>query len=143
MKLRIGKSVLDAEFHLESATAAGATFALILESKNGQGRNPDYYSALECLLELAGAANCQLIEARLVSRRVIGLPQSETVLPLRYPIRLGTVVDFARLRREVCRAQASIFTTAKSGRGNSHRRICLEMKATQSGLTIFAPSSVE
>jgi hypothetical protein len=142
MRLRIGVTILEAEFDLLPPSSPGATFALVLESKNGVGRNPDYFIALEGLLQVAGRANCQIVEALLASRKAMQFPRSERVLRLHYPIQLTSSTDFSQLRRGICRAQASIITAAKTGRGNSHRRLCLELYSARSAQEIFGSTSV-
>lgn len=142
MRLNVGGRELVADFEVQDSIVPGARFSIVLESKNGQGRNPDYFQVLEQLLEILGSQACRIVEIQLVSKHALKFPPGERVLPLNYPIFLSVVDDFTRLRKDICRAQASIITTAKTGSGNSHRKICLEVSSDKSGKEVFGNSSV-
>lgn len=142
MLLRVGPKTLASEFEISPTETPGASFAVVLESKNGQGRNPDYFQALEQLLKILGSNGCRIVEIQLVSKEAMKFPLSERILPLRYPIVLSGIEDFARLRKDICKAQASIITKAKSGRGNSHQRICLAISSGISGEQLLGNSSI-
>jgi len=142
MRLNVGGKELVADFEVQGPTVPGARFSIVLESKNGQGRNPDYFDALEELLRILGSAKCEILEIHLASSRAMKVSKSERVLPMSFPLSLPSGTDFLGLRRLICRAQASIITSSKSGSGNSHRRIQIEVRSPLSAEEILGGGSI-
>lgn len=140
MRLRKDQAILEADFVVDVATISVAKFSLILESKNGQGRNPDYYETLEVLLSILGINDCRILEIQLASTVAMKAPVSERILPIAYPVTLSSVSDFKNLRKCICRSQARTLTGAKTGSGNSHRKIRIEVESKRTGLEVFGCS---
>lgn len=133
-------AILLAVFEIGAGSVPEAKFSIALESKNGQGRNPDYYKALEVLLRILGINDCQILEIQLASTVAMKAPVSQRILPLAYPITLSSASDFEKLRKRICRSQARILTRAKTGSGNSHRKIRIEVLSQRTGLDVFGSS---
>ena len=142
MRLEIGGRQLEADFEVQDPTVSGARFSIVLESRNGQGRNPEYFDALEELLRILGSAKCAVLEIHLASSRAMKVSKSERVLPMNFPLSLPSDTNFLELRRLICRAQASILTTSKSGSGNSHRRIQIEVRSSLPAEEILGGGSI-
>ena len=133
-------SILLAGFEIGAGSVPGANFSVVLESKNGQRRNTDYYKALEVLLSILGINDCQILEIQLASTVAMKAPVSERILPIAYPITLSSASDFENLRRCIWRSQAQTLTRAKTGSGNSHRKIRIEVLSQRTGTDVFGSS---
>jgi len=142
VRLSVGGKKLVADFEVQGSTVPGARFSIVLESKNGQGRNPDYFDTLEELLRILGSARSEILAIHLASSQAMKVPKSERILPMNFPLSLPSDTDFLELRRLICRAQASILTTSKSGRGNPHRRIQIEVRSLVPAEEIFGDGPI-
>lgn len=137
MRLIKSRIVLFADFLVERPTLQGATFSLVLKSKNGQGYNPDYYVVLEELLVLLGMHNCIVMRISLDSTTAMKFPEADRILPISFPIQLSSSIDYLELRKKISDTQSRIITKAKSGSGNSHRRIRIEIQSKIEAKSIF------
>ena len=137
MRIVASKKELIADFLLEDSAVEGATFSLVLKSKNGMGYNPDYQIVLEELLALLARNGCQILRISLDSTKALKYPEAERVIPMGFPIQLSLATDCLALRKRISDSQSRIITTAKSGSGNSHRRIRLEVSSKILAKEIF------
>jgi hypothetical protein len=137
MRIVTPKRELLADFLLEDSGLDGATFSLVLKSKNGMGYNPDYQIVLEELLALLARNRCQILRISLDSTKALEFPEAERILPMNFPIQLSMTTDCLALRKRISDAQSRVITTAKSGSGNSHRRIRIEISSKARAKDIF------
>ena len=137
MRLVTSKKELVADFFFEDAKAKGGTFSLILKSKNGMGYNPDYQIVLEELLALLARNGCEILRISVDSTKALKYPEAERIIPIAFPIQLSSSTDCLALRRRISDSQSRIITTAKSGSGNSHRRIRIEVSSKVAAKEIF------
>lgn len=137
MRLIRSRQILLADFLVEHPTLKGATFSLVLKSKNGNGYNPDYYIVLEELLVLLGMHKCIVMRISLDSTTALKFPEADRILPISFPIQLSSSIDYPELRKRITDTQSRIITKAKSGSGNSHRRIRIEIQSKISAKSIF------
>ena len=137
MRLVRSRQILLADFLVEHPTLKGATFSLVLKSKNGNGYNPDYYIVLEELLVLLGMHKCIVMRISLDSTTALKFPEADRILPISFPIQLSSSIDYPELRKRITDTQSRIITKAKSGSGNSHRRIRIEIQSKISAKSIF------
>jgi hypothetical protein len=125
---------IDATFELE---LLGGHFSLIVQSRSGRGRrNSNYDRGLELILERLGALGATLVDAYVDSRNTQSMTVGErrlNVSDLGYPVQLGEVTDFGKLRMDLARAQASIGASEES---NRNKRIRLQLDVPE-----FAPIS--
>jgi hypothetical protein len=127
-----GDTELDAEFSVEEVDG---TPTVVLESRSGQTRNPDYYPALSLLLTRLRAMDARIALAIVdstVSRR---LPFHERVLEVRgrtYPIVLTGEADIEALRIALEAAQETVAQQPGAKGGNRHKRIRLYLDAVDS-----------
>lgn len=117
--------VLDAEFTIE---AIDGQATLVLESRTGSVRNPDYHLALGNLLTrlavLDGAITNAIVDSA-VSRR---LPFEQRQLKLRdrpFPVRPSAETDIEDLRIAIGAAQEPVAQRPGAKGGNRHKRIRL------------------
>lgn len=137
MRLITAEKELLADFLVEKPIVHKAAFSVVLKSKNGMGYNPDYYVVLEELLALLARHNCLIMRISLDSTKALKYPEAERILPMSFPIQLSSSSDCFELRKRVTDTQSRIITTAKSGSGNSHRRIRIEVSSEVSSEAIF------
>ena len=138
----VAGQVLDAEFSIQEPTIHGSSFSLVIESKNGQGRNPDYYELLEEILVLLASHGCVIVQLQLASTVASKHPHEARIIPLHFPIHLATWHDYRSLRILICRAQSRVLSHAATGSGNSHRRIRIEVSSRKPSSEIFGPESI-
>jgi Protein NO VEIN, C-terminal len=122
---------LDAEFCIESSER-GAT--LVLESRFGQARNPDYNPALALLLSRLRNLHACITDAIVDSTVSRALAFEERRLHLRdrsYPLRLDVEDDIENLRIAICAAQESVAQRPGARGGNRHKRIRLFLEAVE------------
>jgi hypothetical protein len=116
---------LRAEFRVEPTDPWPS---VVLESRSGSARNPDYHPALTVILarlRQLGATLEDAIVDSTVSRR---LPYEERRLHLRqraYPVTLRDEADVDDLRRAIGAAQAPVAQRKGAKGGNRHKRIRL------------------
>lgn len=118
-------SVLDSEFRIEPYEGRPT---LVLESRFGQVRNPDYNQALELLLIRLRALDAVITDAIVDSTVSRNVGFDERRLQIRgrsYPIRLRTEEDPGDLRIAICAAQMPIAQQPGARGGNRHKRIRL------------------
>lgn len=123
--------VLDSEFKIE-ADAGRPT--LVLESRFGQVRNPDYYQALELLLLRLKSLNAVITDAIVDSTvsRNVGFAQRRLRIRGRtYPIRLDGEENLSDLRIAICAAQAPVAQRPGARGGNRHKRIRLFLQGVE------------
>ena len=137
MRIVTPKKELAADFLVEDPALKGATFSLVLKSKNGMGYNPDYQIVLEELLALLARNRCQILRISLDSTKALKFPEAERILPMSFPIQLSMTTECLELRRRISDSQSRVITTAKSGSGNSHRRIRFEVSSRVPAKDIF------
>ena len=137
MRLVTTTKELHADFLLEDSAVQGGTFALILKSKNGTGYNPDYEIVLEELLAILARNNCLILRISLDSTKALEYPEAERIIAMSFPIQLSSLTDCLELRKRISDSQSRIITKAKSGRGNSHRRIRIELSSKVLAKEIF------
>jgi hypothetical protein len=117
--------VLNAEFGVEVVDGKAT---LVLESRSGDVRNPDYHDAMHVLLlrlqKFDGIITNAIVDSTVSRRR----PFDERRLKLRerrYPIRLSAERDIDDLRRAIGAAQAPVAQRPGAKGGNRHKRIRL------------------
>jgi hypothetical protein len=116
---------LEAEFRVEDL---GGTSTVVLESRSGRTRNPDYHLALSVLLTRLRAMDARILLAIVdstVSRRH---PFEERVMQVRerpYPIVLSRESDIEALRIALESAQGPVAQEPGAKGGNRHKRIRL------------------
>jgi len=142
VRMVVAGQVLDAEFSIQEPTIHGSSFSVVIESKNGQGRNPDYYDLLEEILNLLASHGCVIVQIQLASTVASKHPQEARIVPVQCPIHLSTWQDYRQLRILICRAQSQVLTQAATGSGNSHRRIRIEVSSRKPSSEIFGPESI-
>lgn len=133
MRLSVNGSVLDAEFDVVETDSMGS-LALILESRGGSLRNPDYLTLLQHLLQRLCDFGATITTIEVISQRVRHLSSAERRLPFPYPLRLNPVTDVADLKNRIGDLQRRIGSKATtSGGGNRTRRI--QIKFSIPGMT--------
>jgi len=116
---------LDAEFRVENLDG---TSTVVLESRSGRTRNPDYHRALSLLLTRLRAMDAQIelaIVDSTVSRRH---PFEERVMQIRgrpYPIVVSDETDIEALRIALEAAQEPVAQRPGARGGNRHKRMRL------------------
>jgi len=116
---------LDAQFEIE-----GQSFDVILLSKNGEGRNPDYKKGLESVLRQLSKSGGELLQVLLDSKPAVdNFAEEDRVVPVGCPIPLNSATDVAALTNLISREQSSVCQTPGAKGGNSHRRIRLRIHA--------------
>jgi Domain of unknown function (DUF3883) len=117
--------VLDAEFGVEMVDDQ---LTVVLESRSGDGRNPDYHSTLLVLLGRLAELDASIVNAIVdstVSRRV---PFEDRQLQLRdrtYPVRIREEGEIDDLRIAIGAAQEPVAQRSGARGGNRHKRIRL------------------
>lgn len=115
--------VLDAAFYVEMLDGVAT---VVLESRSGNARNPDYHPTLRLLLGRLAAIGVSMEDAIVdstVSRR---RPFSERRLRVRgrpYPIDLAAETDLDDFRKALGAAQEPVAQRANASGGNRHKRI--------------------
>jgi len=123
---------LDAEFHVENLDG---TSTVVLESRSGQTRNPDYHRALLLLLTRLRAMDARIrlaIVDSTVSRRH---PFEDRVMQIRgrpYPINLSREADIEALRIALEAAQEPVAQQPGAKGGNRHKRMRLYLDGVDS-----------
>ncbi len=121
-------SELEADFDLEP-TLSGADVVLHSSggSKNGPSRNPDYFSALELLLERMSRATPVIDKITVESTEALKMPPERRVVHVGCPITLAPSLDLRALRIQITEAQTSAASSMPTGRpgGNKTKRIRL------------------
>lgn len=123
--------VLDAEFCVE-ASERGPT--LVLESRFGKVRNPDYNPALRLLLSRLRNLNASITDAIVDSTisRTLALEERRLLVRGRdYPLRLKAEADIEDLRIAICAAQERVAQRPGARGGNRHKRIRLFLEAVE------------
>ncbi|HXQ88078.1 MAG TPA: hypothetical protein VN733_00420, partial [Solirubrobacterales bacterium] len=118
-------AVLDSEFSVEPYEGQ---LTLVLESRFGQVRNPDYNPALELLLQRLRALKAVIADAIVDSTVSRGVEFEQRRLRIRgrtYPVRLEDEEDLAGLRIAICAAQETVAQQPGARGGNRHKRIRL------------------
>jgi hypothetical protein len=118
-------AALDSEFRIEPYDGLPT---LVLESRFGQVRNPDYNQALELLLLRLRALNAVITNAIVDSTVSRDLEFDQRRLRIRgrsYPIRLEAEEDLGDLRIAICAAQEPVAQQPGASGGNRHKRIRL------------------
>jgi hypothetical protein len=115
---------LDAEF---SFAVHERTGELIVESRGGRDRNPDYAPLMELLLARLATASGVITGAQVASSATDHLPQSELQIGgerLDYPIQLQACRDLRELRLNIARAVRLVARQpGAAGGGNGEKRI--------------------
>ena len=114
---------LDSEFEVEVGS-----FDVVLLSRNGKGRNPQYYEGLDSILGRLATSGSVLAEIWLDSEPARKQPLSDRVIPIGCPRRLDPDTDIEALRKEITSAQVGVCQKADAKGGNSHRRIRLRVE---------------
>ena len=118
-------SELEADFDIE-ATEVGVD--LIMHSRSGTREsktNPDYFPALELILERMSKARPSISRVIVDSRPAQTFPVESRTIGLNYPIELTPTIDVHALRVSITEGQrlvASNVDPASRG-GNKHKRI--------------------
>jgi hypothetical protein len=117
--------VIRAEYTIEELDGQAT---LVLESRSGGGRNPDYHKALLVLLERLAAMGATLQNGIVDSTVSRSRPFDERILRLQgrpYPIALGEVDDMEALRIALGAAQVPVAQESGARGGNRTKRIRL------------------
>jgi len=120
--------VLDAEFAVEEVEGQST---LVLESRSGRHRNPDYHKALLLLLSRLAEMGATLTNGIVDSTVSRTRPFSERVLHIPgtpYPIPLGNEEDMEALRLAIGAAQVDVAQQSGAIGGNRTKRIRLYLK---------------
>jgi Domain of unknown function (DUF3883) len=130
--------VLDASFHVEPLNGNPT---VVLESRFGQVRNPDYNPALDLLLTRLRAHGAVITDAIVDSTVSRALPFETRRLRIRdrsYPIDLTGESDLVALRIAIGAAQKSVAQKPGAVGGNPHKRIRLFLKGVEAqGLEVM------
>ena len=112
-----------------SVAGAYPVFEITFESRNGDGRNPDYGDGVEIILDRLAGLDATITQARITSDRVLNLVEKDGLDPtfepqaFPFPLKLSGL-DSRKLRRALGRAGARIASKRKKG-GNATRRMSL------------------
>lgn len=118
-------ALLDSEFSVEPYEDQPT---LVLESRFGQVRNPDYNPALELLLRRLKGLGAVITDAIVDSTVSRDLEFEQRRLQVRgrsYPLRLTAEEDLGDLRIALCAAQEPVAQRPGASGGNRHKRIRL------------------
>ncbi len=130
--------VLDAVFHVEEPDGHPT---VVLESRFGQERNPDYNQALDLLLLRMKARGAVITDAIVDSTVSRALPFEERRLQIRgrsYPIELKHESDLGELRVAIGAAQKPVAQKPGAVGGNPHKRIRLFLQGVETeGLEVM------
>ncbi|WP_127966540.1 hypothetical protein [Agrobacterium sp. RS6] len=114
-----------------SVAGGQPTFEITFESRNGEGRNPDYSAGVEIVLDRLSNLDATLTRARITSDRVMKLVDENGIDPsfepgaFPFPLRLRGK-DSLKLRLALGRAGARIASKQTKG-GNATRRMTLSI----------------
>lgn len=106
--------------------AADSGIAIVLESRGGGGRNPDYNERLRQILGRLASISARISDATVESTRAQGLALAQGRLQMAafpYPIRLRPMQDVESLRFAIGRAQVSIAQSPGARGGNPTKKI--------------------
>lgn len=106
--------------------------SVVLESRSGSARNPDYHPALSAILTRLRALGAVLedgIVDSTVSRRIPYAARRLTIRQRPYPVSLAREDDIEDLRRAIEAAQAPVAQRERAKGGNRHKRIRLFVSA--------------
>ncbi|QXC52615.1 hypothetical protein KHC17_25845 (plasmid) [Agrobacterium salinitolerans] len=112
-----------------SVAGAYPVFQITFESRNGDGRNPDYGDGVEIVLDRLAGLDATITQARITSDRVLNLVEKDGLDPtfepaaFPFPLKLGGL-DNRKLRLALGRSGARIASKRKTG-GNATRRMSL------------------
>lgn len=112
-----------------SVAGAHPVFEITFESRNGEGRNPDYGAGVEIVLDRLADLDATITRARITSDRVLNLVEKDGIDPtfepqaFPFPLKLSGL-DSLKLRRALGRAGARIASKRKKG-GNATRKMSL------------------
>lgn len=112
-----------------SVAGAYPVFEITFESRNGDGRNPDYGDGVEIILDRLAGLDATITQARITSDRVLNLVETDGLDPtfepkaFPFPLKLGGL-DSRKLRLALGRSGARIASKRKTG-GNATRRMSL------------------
>ncbi|KLR59929.1 hypothetical protein IMCC26207_110168 [Actinobacteria bacterium IMCC26207] len=125
------------ELFSDDGTSLSAAFEIdrssievILHSRSGSNPplNPDYFSALELLLERLQQYGAVIEDILVDSKVALKLPIEARRLRLDYPVYLATHTDIPSLRKEICAAQRTVAQRPGAKGGNNHKRIRLRVR---------------
>lgn len=106
-------------------------FEITFESRNGDGRNPQYVDGVEIILDRLAVLDATITGARITSDRVVNLVEKEGLDPtfepqgFSFPLKLRGL-DSRDLRLALGRSGARIASKRKTG-GNATRRMSLSV----------------
>jgi hypothetical protein len=120
-----GGAPLDAAFEVDRSV-----IDIVLHSRSGSNPrlNPDYFSALETLLERLQRHGAVIEDVLVDSKVALKLPIDERRLQLAYPIDLSGQTDLPALRKRICSAQRTVAQKPGAKGGNNHKRIRLRVR---------------
>lgn len=116
---------LEAVFELDRSV-----IDVVLHSRSGGDPplNPDYFSALELLLERLQRHGAVIEDILVDSTVALKLPIEQRRLRLAYPVDLSGHTDLPALRKEICSAQRTVAQKPGAKGGNNHKRIRVRVR---------------
>ena len=118
---------LDAELSVLPRPSGAKGFAVILESRGGRGRNPEYNEALFELLRRVSVAEGKIVSIEVISDPALKLPREDRSLNMHFPIQLSSDADIESLQLEIGRKQIPIAQKEGAAGGNRTKRISIEI----------------
>ncbi len=112
LRMKTGYGEIRADFAVVESQDPNESFSVVLNSKNGQGYNPDYFEALDEILSSLRNAGARIVRIDVVSTEAMKAEPHERTIPIQFPIDLASVADVQSLRKNICAAQTSVVSKA-------------------------------